>query len=274
MNNSIQVFSNQDFSVRTVREADGTVWFVAKDVMTALEYAESSTPAQVMQSVPDIWKGIKRIDSRSENGVEQARDVLCLTEQGVYFFLGRSDKPKALSYQMWVAGEIMPSLRETGSYSAGRGASSQMSPSLEDAKCIYSMYGLEGNQLILALDKVYTKRNGFSALEAAGIQLVAPQQTQLLNPTDIGQHFGLNARQINNILVAEDYQRRLPNGKYEPTDKGKAYSVMLDTWKRHSDGTPIRQLKWDSSILEALGVVLEAQHDCTSANIFRAVVRS
>ena len=43
--------------------------------------------------------------------------MLCLTENGVYFFLGRSDKEKALPYQMWIAEDVVPSIRKTGSYS-------------------------------------------------------------------------------------------------------------------------------------------------------------
>ncbi|MBR0251141.1 MAG: phage antirepressor KilAC domain-containing protein [Synergistaceae bacterium] len=42
--------------------------------------------------------------------------MLCLTEQGLYFFLGRSDKPKALPYQMWIAGDVVPSIRKHGIY--------------------------------------------------------------------------------------------------------------------------------------------------------------
>ena len=33
---------------------------------------------------------------------------------------------------------------------------------------------------------------------------------------------------------------------------GKKYGVMLDVGKKHSDGTPVRQLKWDSEILEIM----------------------
>lgn len=123
MNSSIQIFNSNDFYVRSFND-NGEIWFVAKDILIALEYSETSTPAQIMQSVPEIWKGIKRIDSRSENGVLQSRDMLCLTENGVYFFLGRSDKEKALPYQMWIAGDVVPSIRKTGSYS--------VSPSRED----------------------------------------------------------------------------------------------------------------------------------------------
>ena len=112
---NIQLYSNEDFRVRTTQDADGTVWFVGKDIAQALDYSETTVNNAInalMQSVPEIWKGKKPIMTP---GGEQ--EMLCLTEQGVYFFLGRSDKPKALPYQMWIAGEVVPSIRKTGSYS-------------------------------------------------------------------------------------------------------------------------------------------------------------
>ena len=95
MSKEITIFENDElgFTVRTIKEEE-EIWFVAKDVMNALDYSITSTPAQLMQSVPEIWKGIKRIDT--VNRGEQ--EMLCLTEQGLYFFLGRSDKKKALPY--------------------------------------------------------------------------------------------------------------------------------------------------------------------------------
>lgn len=120
MNSSIQIFNNNEFSVRTTRDDDGTIWFVAKDIALALEYSEATVNnniSNLFKSVPDIWAGNKPFIVRSENGVTQEREMLCLTEQGVYFFLGRSDKPKALPYQMWIARDVVPSIRETGSYS-------------------------------------------------------------------------------------------------------------------------------------------------------------
>ena len=93
--NELQIFQNENFSIRTIREND-EIWFVAKDIAEALDY--SRFDSNLIQNVPDIWKGTKRIRTRSENGVVQEREMLCLTEQGLYFFLGRSDKPKALPY--------------------------------------------------------------------------------------------------------------------------------------------------------------------------------
>ena len=43
--------------------------------------------------------------------------MLCLSEQGLYFFLARSDKERALPFQKWIAGEVIPSIRRTGQYS-------------------------------------------------------------------------------------------------------------------------------------------------------------
>lgn len=45
-----------------------------------------------------------------------SRTVSIISEQGLYFFLGRSDKPKALPFQKWFAGEVLPSIRKTGAY--------------------------------------------------------------------------------------------------------------------------------------------------------------
>lgn len=106
---SLQEFENGQFNVRTIVDDDGEIWFVAKDVAQALDYAYWQP--NIVGHVPEIWKGIKRINTP---GGEQ--EMLCLTEQGVYFFLGRSDKPKALPYQMWIAGEVVPSIRKHGAY--------------------------------------------------------------------------------------------------------------------------------------------------------------
>ena len=114
MERALHVYSKGEFSVRTTQDADGTMWFVGKDIAQCLEYSDASVsqPNNLFSAVPEVWKGYKRIMTP---GGEQ--NMTCLTEQGVYFFLGRSDKAKALPYQMWIAGEVVPSLRATGSYS-------------------------------------------------------------------------------------------------------------------------------------------------------------
>jgi phage antirepressor YoqD-like protein len=116
-NNSLQIFEFEARKVRIVMGNDGP-WFVAKDVAEALGYSSESLEkiGALMAHIPDEWADRKRISVRSETGVEQHREVLCLSEQGVYFFLARSDKPKALPFQKKIAGEILPSIRKYGAY--------------------------------------------------------------------------------------------------------------------------------------------------------------
>ena len=42
--------------------------------------------------------------------------MLRLTEQRLYFSLSSFDKPKALPYQMWFAGEVVHSIRKHEAY--------------------------------------------------------------------------------------------------------------------------------------------------------------
>ena len=110
MENGIKVFERQEFGQVRVVDVNGEPWFVAKDVAQALGYA-STNMTTVFQAVPEEWKGSNPI--ATPGGMQ---DMLIISEQGLYFFLGRSDKPKALPYQMWVAGDVVPTIRKTGGY--------------------------------------------------------------------------------------------------------------------------------------------------------------
>ena len=110
--NNLQIFEHDNFTARTI-EDNGEIWIVAKDVAQSLGYSAEtiSNMNKTIGMVPEVWKGRKRIPTP---GGEQ--EMLCLTEQGLYFFLGRSDKKAALPYQMWIAGEVVPSIRKYGVY--------------------------------------------------------------------------------------------------------------------------------------------------------------
>lgn len=108
MENKMQVVNFEGNQTRIFMQ-DGEPWFVAKDVIKALGYSETSEIASLCRVVPDEWKGLKPIET-----LGGTQSMTCFSEQGLYFFLGRSDKPKALPYQKWVAGELVPSMRKFG----------------------------------------------------------------------------------------------------------------------------------------------------------------
>lgn len=125
---------------------------------------------------------------------------------------------------------------------------------LAAARIILDCIGIKGNQLALGLDRLHRRELGYSALEATGIELIAPTQEQVLTPTQIGKLLTppLSARKVNIILELHDYQTNI-NGLWTPTEKGlEAGAVLMDTGKLHSGGTPVRQLKWPESILRFL----------------------
>lgn len=92
---------------------NGQPHFVARDVARWLEYPETSIEQinNLTAKVPGEW-----IDHKQIMGKAGKRKALTLTEQGFYFFVIRSDKPKALPLQKFVAGEVLPSIFRTGSY--------------------------------------------------------------------------------------------------------------------------------------------------------------
>lgn len=108
MNNQIQAFNFEGSTTRIVMQ-NGEPWVVAKDVCDILGYVWNGVAA--IQHVPAQWRGVRSV--LTPYGTQQMQ---CLSEQGLYFFLGRSDKPKALPYQMWISGEVVPSIRKHGVY--------------------------------------------------------------------------------------------------------------------------------------------------------------
>lgn len=108
---SLVPFSFESREVRFIPEGE-SFSVVVKDVLLSLEYAADYNPSRAAAHVPDEWKGVHRM--HTPGGIQE---MLTFTEQGFYFFVNRSDKPKALPLQKWVAGEVLPSIRKTGSYS-------------------------------------------------------------------------------------------------------------------------------------------------------------
>lgn len=107
----LKIFEKSEFGSVRVMEREGEPWFVARDVLKALGYAEDYNPSRALQAVPEEWKGVQPM--HTPGGTQE---MLTLSEPGLYFFLARSDKPKALPFQKWLAGEVVPSIRRTGGY--------------------------------------------------------------------------------------------------------------------------------------------------------------
>ena len=244
MDSQLQVFDYHGSAVRTV-EKDGEIWFVAKDVCDVLEL---TNPTEALKALDDDEKSSLRItEGTSPRGGNPNMNII--NEGGVYSLVFRSNKPEAKAFSRWVRHEVLPQLRKTGKFSVHDNNPALPSGVLEGARVIFETAGITGNQAALALDRVYRSYTGRSALDIGNIILEAPTKHQLLTPTEIGKHFGLKSHRVNEILAGAGFQHKI-NGHWEALGRGNDYSIMLDVGKKHGKGTAVRQLKWDSSILD------------------------
>ena len=119
---------------------------------------------------------------------------------------------------------------------------------------IAHLHGFEGNQALISADKAVKTLTGYSPMQLIGAtHLVAEVQAQMLNATELGRQLSpqLSAVKTNLILAGLGLQVKV-EGKWEATEAGKPYSIYLDTSKKHSDGTPVKQLKWYTTVLPLL----------------------
>lgn len=100
MNQGLIQFSFQNQQVRIV-SIDGEPWFVAKDVCEVLDMYWDG--ARTISHVPEQWRGSTLVPTPRGQ-----QEMAVLSEHGLYFFLNRSDKEKALPFQLKVKEKSSP----------------------------------------------------------------------------------------------------------------------------------------------------------------------
>lgn len=112
--NQAALLSLQDFAGHPVR-IHGTPdqpLFVAADICRILEISNSS---DAISSLDEDEKGVATADTL---GGKQT--VRCVTESGLYALIFKSRKPEAKAFRKWVTSEVLPAIRQSGSYGIGQ----------------------------------------------------------------------------------------------------------------------------------------------------------
>lgn len=97
----------EDKKVRILMR-EGAPWFAAKDICGVL----GLTTRKVRDIVPED----ERTQSPLIDSMGREQKATYVSESGLYTLIMRSDKPEAKRFQRWVTGEVLPSIRKTGSY--------------------------------------------------------------------------------------------------------------------------------------------------------------
>ena len=108
----LKIFENEEFGqVRTVMR-DGEVWFVGKDVAEALGYGKGKSLANaVSDHVDPEDKGVTKMMTPGGN-----QKVTIINESGLYSLILSSRLESAKRFKRWVTYEVLPTIRNTGSY--------------------------------------------------------------------------------------------------------------------------------------------------------------
>lgn len=267
MDNSSAVipFQFQSTTVRTITK-DGEPWFVAKDICDVLE----------IQNVTQALDSLEG-DERSMFNIGRQGEANIISESGLYALIFKSRKPEAKTFRKWVTSEVLPAIRKTGKYASPSSTARRKGPRKWGAEELSTAAlaaefrafrsfalaaGLKGNPATISADTAVRRVYGVSPLNVMQIELQSEQHSQLYTPTQIAENTGArNARAVNRLLERCGLQEKLPSGEWRATKKGEQCSVMLDTGKRHSNGTMIRQIKWTD---KALDIVKNALADGTA----------
>ena len=103
--NELQIFNNEEFGeVRTV-VLNSEPMFCLVDVCKALD----------IKNATDVAKRLDD-DERTRLNLGRQGETNFVTESGLYAVILRSDKPNAKKFRKWITGEVLPSIRKTGSY--------------------------------------------------------------------------------------------------------------------------------------------------------------
>lgn len=243
--NYLQVFNFNNATVRTI-ELNGEILFVGKDIAEVLGYSAPS------KAVIDHCKGITKMVIPSENGGDQETNMI--PERDLYRLIMRSRLPEAEKFEDWVVGEVLPSIRKTGSYSVSNNPIDVLSTAqkaIHVYKDIAELFGLKGNPALISANVATRKDTGIDFQARLGITLLSENNERILTPTEIGAQIGKTAREVNKMLIENLYQTKI--GKmYLPTSIGESYSVLIDSGKKNSNGAMIQQLKWKEAILNLL----------------------
>ena len=118
-------------------------------------------------------------------------------------------------------------------------------------KDIAEIFGLKGNQAIISANNAIKRLHGVDLQQTLQIELKSDTQERYFIATELGSRMNMSAIKFNKLLDSKGLQTKIDN-VWVPTELGKKYSILLETGKKHSNGTPVQQLKWFETVMDRL----------------------
>ena len=202
MKNELTVFTNPEFGKIRTLVINDEVWFVGKDVATALGYSNTKDA---------LAKHVDPEDKRQDDGVAicdpmgREQHPTIINESGLYS-LGLSSKlPGAKRFKRWVTSEVLPSIRKTGSYTAKEHPMTNYQQMM--AEKWERDHALQEARFYAGMAKRYRGTNYEQVLNAyatkslSGEYLVPLPQMgeQMLTAGEVGERLGISANMVGRL---------------------------------------------------------------------------
>jgi len=135
MQNLIEKFTNSHYQIRVVY-VDGVPYFPAVDVAKCLGYVDTSGAVRKHVDAEDKMfidaETFKQMALQCNpdllTGLESPNGLILINESGLYSLILRSHLPEAKKFKHWITSEVLPSIRQTGSYSLDDSPQIELSP--------------------------------------------------------------------------------------------------------------------------------------------------
>lgn len=109
MSQEMQTYDFHGSAVRLLTDAQGTPWFVGKDICDVLGYANAS------KALADHVDPEDKLNNETLPSLGQ-RGGWLVNESGLYSLVLSSKLPSAKEFKRWVTSDVLPSIREHGAY--------------------------------------------------------------------------------------------------------------------------------------------------------------
>ncbi|AMG50591.1 phage repressor protein/antirepressor Ant [Enterococcus gallinarum] len=107
--NQTQIFNFEQNKVRTVLVND-VPYFVGKDIAEVLGYSKPRNAISIHVDVED------KQDAPIQGALGGKQSMTIINESGLYSLIFKSKLPNAKKFKRWVTSEVLPSIRQTGTY--------------------------------------------------------------------------------------------------------------------------------------------------------------
>lgn len=239
-------FEFEAHAVRVHVDHAGQPWFNANDVCTVLEFGN---PRQAVESHVDD-EDVQKLDTLTPGGRQRQNHV---NESGLYALIIGSTKDAAKRFKRWVTSEVLPAIRNTGSYNAVASlpapTQDRVSSILLIGEAVAKVPGVKAGIAMAATLTCIHENTGIAVETLRRALPSADAPICSLNATQVGQLLCISAKAANQRLARHGLQMRNDRDEWELTSAGEAWAEAMPYSRNGHSGY---QILWNPAVADLL----------------------